>query len=108
MGFCRCHHLISVADAMTDLMVEAGVAPREKFTTIYSGMNVEPFTRAKEHRAAVRNKYGFEDEHVVIGKIARCFISRASGSDQGCSPGGEDANPTFGFCSLGMEYSGSH
>ena len=69
----RCHHLISVADAMTDLMVEAGVAPREKFTTIYSGMNVDPFTRAKQHRAAVRDKYGFEDEHVVIGKIARLF-----------------------------------
>ncbi|MAI34051.1 MAG: glycosyl transferase family 1 [Rhodopirellula sp.] len=69
----RCHHLISVADAMTDLMVEAGVAPREKFTTIYSGMNVEPFVQAKEHRFAVRSKYGFKDDHVVIGKIARLF-----------------------------------
>jgi glycosyltransferase involved in cell wall biosynthesis len=69
----RCHHLISVADAMTELMVEAGVAPREKFTTIYSGMNVEPFTQAKDHRAAVRGAYGFEDQHVVIGKIARLF-----------------------------------
>jgi hypothetical protein len=39
----RCHALISVADAMTDLMVNANVAPREKFTTIYSGMDVEPF-----------------------------------------------------------------
>ncbi|OYV89060.1 MAG: glycosyl transferase family 1, partial [Planctomycetia bacterium 21-64-5] len=28
----RCHAFISVADAMTDLMVHAGVAPREKFT----------------------------------------------------------------------------
>ena len=28
----HCHALISVADAMTDLMVDAGVAPREKFT----------------------------------------------------------------------------
>ena len=69
----RCHHLVSVADAMTELMVEAGVAPREKFTTIYSGMNVEPFTQAKQHRAAVRQEYGFGDEHVVIGKIARLF-----------------------------------
>ena len=69
----RCHHLISVADAMTDLMVEAGVAPPEKFTTIYSGMDVEPFTRAKEHRAEIREKFGFDDEHVVIGKIARLF-----------------------------------
>ena len=49
------------------------VAPREKFTTIYSGMNVEPFTQAKQHRAAVRQEYGFGDEHVVIGKIARLF-----------------------------------
>jgi glycosyltransferase involved in cell wall biosynthesis len=65
--------LISVADAMTDLMVEFGVAPREKFTTIYSGMDVEPFTRAKEHREMTRQKYGFRDEHVVIGKIARLF-----------------------------------
>jgi hypothetical protein len=39
----RCHALISVADAMTDLMVNAGIAPREKFSTIYSGMDVEPF-----------------------------------------------------------------
>src|SRR5512135_3594641 len=31
----RCHAFVSVADAMTDLMVGSGVAPREKFTTVY-------------------------------------------------------------------------
>lgn len=69
----RCDALISVADAMTDLMVNAGVAPREKFTTIYSGMDVEPFLRADEHRAAMRQQLGYQPEHVVIGKIARLF-----------------------------------
>jgi glycosyltransferase involved in cell wall biosynthesis len=69
----HCHALVSVADAMTDLMVNAGVAPREKFTTVYSGMEVEPFLTADEHRAAVRKELGFTDEHVVIGKIARLF-----------------------------------
>lgn len=69
----RCHKLISVADAMTDLMVEAGVAPREKFVTIHSGMNVDPFVRAVDHREAVRQRYGLRDEHVVVGKIARLF-----------------------------------
>jgi glycosyltransferase involved in cell wall biosynthesis len=69
----RCHALISVADAMTDLMVEADVAPREKFTTIYSGMEVEPFLAANEHRVEVRREFGFSNEHVVIGKIARLF-----------------------------------
>jgi glycosyltransferase involved in cell wall biosynthesis len=69
----RCHHLISVADAMTDLLVAARVAPREKFTTIYSGMNVEPFLAADETRDATRRELGFAPEHVVIGKIARLF-----------------------------------
>jgi glycosyltransferase involved in cell wall biosynthesis len=69
----HCHAMISVADAMTDLMVGAGVAPREKFTTIYSGMDVEPFLRANEHRDRVRHELGYQPQHVVIGKIARLF-----------------------------------
>lgn len=69
----RCHAFISVADAMTDLMVEAGVDRREKFTTIYSGMETEPFLRAHEQRQQVRRELGYADEHLVVGKIARLF-----------------------------------
>lgn len=69
----RCHRMISVADAMTDLMVEADVAPREKFQTIYSGMNVDPFLEADSSRDEIRSRYGLKREHVVIGKIARLF-----------------------------------
>jgi len=69
----RCHAIVSVADAMTDLLVDAGVAPREKFTTVYSGMDVEPFLAADQHREAIRRELGFSDEHVVVGKIARLF-----------------------------------
>ena len=69
----RCHAMISVADAMTDLMVDAGVASREKFTTIYSGMDVEPFLRAAEHRDEVRRRFGIAADAIVFGKIARLF-----------------------------------
>ena len=69
----RCHRLVSVADAMTDLLVAAGVAPREKFVTVYSGMEVEPFLAANEHRTAMRQRLGYATEYVVIGKIARLF-----------------------------------
>ena len=69
----RCHAMISVADAMTDLMVDAGVAPREKFTTIYSGMDVEPFLQASRHREEVRGRFGIDPDAVVFGKIARLF-----------------------------------
>jgi glycosyltransferase involved in cell wall biosynthesis len=69
----KCHRLISVADAMTDQLVEARIAPREKFTTVYSGMEVEPFLRANEHHHQTRSELGFDDQHVVVGKIARLF-----------------------------------
>jgi glycosyltransferase involved in cell wall biosynthesis len=69
----RCDALISVADAMTDLMVSAGVARRDKFTTIYSGMDVEPFLTADEQREEMRERLGYQPQHVVIGKIARLF-----------------------------------
>lgn len=69
----RCSRMISVADAMTDLMVDAGVASPSKFTTIYSGMNVEPFLESSRYRETVRREFGLEEHHVVIGKIARLF-----------------------------------
>jgi glycosyltransferase involved in cell wall biosynthesis len=69
----RCHAIVSVADAMTDLMVSANVAPREKFVTVYSGMEVEPFLQSAEQRERVRRELGYRPEHVVVGKIARLF-----------------------------------
>lgn len=69
----RCDALVSVADAMTDLMVDAGIAPRDKFTTVYSGMEVEPLLAANDQRQETRARFGYLDEHVVVGKIARLF-----------------------------------
>ena len=68
---CR---IICVADAMTEAFVSAGVAPREKFITIYSGMEVEPFLDSNiEERARVRSELGIHQDDIVIGKIARLF-----------------------------------
>lgn len=75
----RCHAFISVSDAMTELMVSAGVAPRERFTTIYSGMEVEPFLQAGQHRERMRAELGYGPEHVVVGKVARLFHLKGHG-----------------------------
>ena len=69
----RCHALVTVADAMTELMVEAGVAPRDKFCRIYSGLDVDLFLRSNETRQQQRRELGFNDEHVVVGKVARLY-----------------------------------
>ena len=65
--------MVSVADAMSDLVEQGGVAAREKLLTVYSGMVVESLLAADSHRAARRAELGYLPEHVVIGKIARLF-----------------------------------
>ena len=67
----RTAHFVSVADAMTDQYVAAGVAPRERFTTIRSGMEVGPFLSPPRPRDAVRAELGFAPTDVVAAKIAR-------------------------------------
>lgn len=64
---------ISVADAMTDQYVAAGVAPRDRFVTISSGFDVEPFLSPPRPPADVRRELGLLPEHVVVGKVARLF-----------------------------------
>ena len=78
--------IICVCDAMTDQAVAAGVAPREKFITIYSGMNVAPFLNTDYDRNALRERYGFGPDDLVIGKVARLaelkgheYLIRAAG-----------------------------
>ncbi|MDR2440437.1 MAG: glycosyltransferase family 4 protein [Planctomycetaceae bacterium] len=69
----HCHAMISVADAMTDLMVTGKIAPKEQFVTVYSGMEVKPFIESEQYRNSVRKQFGFAENHLVIGKIARLF-----------------------------------
>lgn len=82
MGARRCHRIITVADAMIDQSVAAGIARREKFQTIYSGMEVEQFTPTRYDRDAVRAEWGIgpADDLVVIGTVARLF--RRKGYEQ--------------------------
>ncbi len=68
-----CEHFISVCDDMTREYVAAGIAPHEKFTTIYSGMEVEPFLNPPRPPEDVRTELNLEPHHIVVGKIARLF-----------------------------------
>jgi glycosyltransferase involved in cell wall biosynthesis len=69
----RTDRFISVCDAMTDQYVAAGVAPRERFVTIYSGMEVEPFLNPPRPPDEVRRELKIPPGAVVVCKIARLF-----------------------------------
>ncbi len=68
--------IVSVADAITDQAVAAGIAPRDRFTTIHSGMQTEWFTPDEDKRRAARQKWRAHDEHIVVGTVARLFRNK--------------------------------
>ena len=66
-------HFISVSDLVTRDAVVAGVDRAEKFSTIYSGMELDWFLNAEVDPLAVRREFGIAEDALVIGKVARLF-----------------------------------
>jgi glycosyltransferase involved in cell wall biosynthesis len=69
----RTDHFISVADDMTAEYVAAGIATPDRFTTVYSGFDVEPFLNPARTPAEVRAEWRIPEQGLVIGKIGRLF-----------------------------------
>ncbi len=74
--------IVTVADAMIEQSVAARIAPRSRFTTIYSGMEVECFTPTRYDRSAIRAAWGLPpgDDRIVVATVARLF--RRKGYEQ--------------------------
>ncbi|MEN9556929.1 MAG: putative glycosyltransferase EpsD [Planctomycetota bacterium] len=68
-----CDHFITVCDAMTQQYVAAGVASAERFTTVYSGMDVDRFLAHSRPPADVRRELNLSETDVVFGKVGRLF-----------------------------------
>ncbi|NQV23455.1 MAG: glycosyltransferase family 4 protein [Rhodopirellula sp.] len=69
----RTDAFISVCDSLTDQYVAAGIAPRDRFTTVYSGMDVEPFLNPPRDRVDIRKELGLKPGDVAVAKVARLF-----------------------------------
>lgn len=68
--------LVTVADAMIEQSVAAGIAPREKFTTIRSGLETERFAPNAERRTHHRREWGVGEDEIVVGTVARLFANK--------------------------------
>ncbi len=68
----RCHRIFAVAQAMVDQCVEAGVAPRDKYRVVYSGMRLELFLNARPD-SELRAGLGIPEGVPVVGTLARLF-----------------------------------
>jgi glycosyltransferase involved in cell wall biosynthesis len=97
----RCHALVSVSDAMTELMVANRVAPRAKFTTVYSGLDIEPLLTADSNRDLIRRELGYYDDDLVIGTIARLSPLKGHEYLVRAAPAIVAANPNAKFLLVG-------
>ncbi len=68
-----CRHFITVCNAMTRQYLDAGIGTPSKFTTIYSGMDVDRFLTPTETRSAVRQRLDLAKDDLVVVKVARLF-----------------------------------
>lgn len=68
-----CQHFITVCDAMSQQYIAAGIGTPDKYTTVFSGMDVDAFLQPHRSRDVVRHELGIDNSHVVVGKIARLF-----------------------------------
>lgn len=65
-------HFVSVAQAMTEQYLAAGLGRREQYTRIFSGFPLAPFLAATND-LALRKQLGLQPDDFVVGKIARLF-----------------------------------
>lgn len=66
-------HFISVSRLISEKAIAASIAAPEKFTTIYSGMELDWFLKAQVDAQSVRREFGIPPNALVVGKIARLF-----------------------------------
>ncbi|MHC4991584.1 MAG: glycosyltransferase [Planctomycetota bacterium] len=67
----RCHRIVTVAEAMRDEALAAGIGRPEQYEVVYSGMEVAPFLQAEAGRPAARAALGVREDDVVLATIAR-------------------------------------
>jgi len=63
-------HFVTVADAMKDQYLAAGIGRPEQYTRVFSGFRLEPFLSATND-LRLRERLGLTPEDIVVGKIGR-------------------------------------
>ncbi len=92
---------VTVADAMIDQAVEDGIAPRESFVTIHSGMETEQFGPNADLRRQRREEWGVADGDIVVGTIARLFENKGYEEIMSAMPSAVAREPRLRFVWIG-------
>jgi glycosyltransferase involved in cell wall biosynthesis len=93
-------HFVTVADAMTEQYLAAGIGRREQYSKIFSGFDLTPFLTAKND-PQLRSRLGIANDDIVIGKIARLFKLKGHDDLFAIAPEIVRQNPRIKFLLVG-------
>ena len=65
-------HFVSVADAMTQQYLRAGIGSKDDYSRVFSGFDLAPFS-GSINSLSLRQELGLRKDSFVFGKIARLF-----------------------------------
>lgn len=97
----RTHKIITVADAMIEQSVAAGIARRDQLVTIRSGLQVDRFKPDLAVKRRTRASWGVRDEEIVVGTIARLFANKGYDEIIKALPAALARNPRLRFVWVG-------
>lgn len=92
---------VSVANAMTRQAVDAGIALPDRFVTVYSGMETGQFQFDPTQRDRIRQEWGFSQDDVVVGTIARLFDNKGYDEIIDAMPRAIEREPSLKFVWIG-------
>ena len=94
----RSDAIISVSDAMTRQALAAGVGRPEQYTTIYSGMEVEPYLHASGAKA-FGDSMGLDDDALLVTQVSR--LAELKGHQYILDAAEQITDPRVRFCFAG-------
>ena len=95
------HQFISVSDIISQKAIAAGIAPADKFKTVYSGMELDWFLKAEVDPRNVRREFGIPEDALVVGKIARLFSLKGHDQLLDAAPAIVERHPSVRFFLIG-------
>lgn len=93
-------HFVSVADAMTEQYLAAGIGQRQRYTTIRSGIDLDAYVQVVPD-PTLRASLGLQTGDRVIGKIARLFELKGHDFLLAAAPAIAAAEPQTKFLLIG-------
>jgi len=73
----RTQRILTVSDHVRDELLRLGIGRPEQVAVVPLGLDLEPFTRAGEHRGALRSELGVADDAPLVGIVARLVPIKA-------------------------------